>query len=71
MRWQVKKGVEAAELEGSGESNNKARQACTLVKLPGCCLGRTLLPMSAVACGPSEVRMCRCARNLPDCSKSR
>jgi len=24
---QVKKGVEAAELEGSGESNNKARQA--------------------------------------------
>lgn len=28
VRWQVKKGVEAAELEGSGESNNKARQAC-------------------------------------------
>ena len=24
----MKKGVEAAELEGSGESNNRARQAC-------------------------------------------
>ncbi len=28
LRRQVKKGVEAAELEGSGESNNRARQAC-------------------------------------------